>query len=1049
MKRLLILLFLILSVIVGLVFLIPQLVSDAEIRAELSRQITSLSGSQVQLNGPVQFSFFPDIGVTADNVVVGLESDAFSVSAERVVASANLMSLLTGQLKITQIRLNAPQINIRNEPGTPNQSAGSETGNQDDIFELAASYIDTLSIDRLAVTSATLVQLNDRGLEVIASQSDFTLSAPGADQVVSFSFDGIVGSQKIKLDGRIDSLRNLLARNPTDFQFGSVVDPPPHPLIAKVSAQGALLLAEDGSYRVQGGTLSMNEDEIGLDIAYVPGERPFLKAEITAGDLFFEQPSLEGSSAPTNSGGTAPSDPIDLSFAKAFDLDLKLNATSLQTTDARARQVSAVLTTRQGALEGTIRAQEIAGGTLGIEFASSLNDAQPETWGRLTSASLDIASISRLAAISAPLDGKLDSNLEVAFRLADFDTIRNSFNARGSIGLKEGTMRIPQLAETLGPSAEVISGLYATATIENIRKPVQLSGGLSWKDQPVQFATAVPLKSYIIDNTGAANVKIQSNLINGGFAGTVDLNGSANGKLDLQSPSLSSLVKWIGIGSPPSFEQFSFGGDVAVGSGTYRMQNARINLDETVISGSGAFQSGSRNRVDANLNVNTLDLANFGGGGGSSNSGSNSGDETIDISALRSVDGQITLNAQLLQYGDVKTGPITTRLVLENGAARITIPRTAFYDGQIEASVTADSNPTPPSFAANINLANVNTLPLLRDSSGFDRLEGRLTSAIDVSGAGSSVNAVTRALNGNANVRFNDGAIRGIDVVKLIQNMRSVIQAGYQDNPADRTEFTEMGASFTLSQGVAETQDLRLLGPLLRMDGSGRVDLGNQTIDMRLNPKVVGSLSGQGGEFDVSGLEVPLIVSGPLSQPKVYPDLVKIIQNPQNALKTLSNLQEKIGNIGGGNLNPEALVSGQLDKLTEGGGSELIGGVLQNLGASQNGSANQNTGDNGAGNLVGNLLGTVLNQGSQPQPATAPPPQPAGNAGIVDQGQQFDVPVPTPNPRKLAGNTVPAQATPAPQPVTPQRQIIDQVLPPSVDNRAGDLLEGVLNQIGN
>jgi AsmA protein len=56
-------------------------------------------------------------------------------------------------------------------------------------------------------------------------------------------------------------------------------------------------------------------------------------------------------------------------------------------------------------------------------------------------------------------------------------------------------------------------------------------------------------------------------------------------------------------------------------------------------------------------------------------------------------------------------------------------------------------------------------------------------------------------------------------------------------------------------------------GPLVRMNGSGKMDLADQTLDVRLNPRVVASLAGQGGDVAVKGIGVPIVVDGSLSAP--------------------------------------------------------------------------------------------------------------------------------------------------------------------------------------
>ncbi len=47
-----------------------------------------------------------------------------------------------------------------------------------------------------------------------------------------------------------------------------------------------------------------------------------------------------------------------------------------------------------------------------------------------------------------------------------------------------------------------------------------------------------------------------------------------------------------------------------------------------------------------------------------------------------------------------------------------------------------------------------------------------------------------------------------------------------------------------------------------------------------MRPKVVASISGQGGAQDLSGLEIPVHISGPWDDPAIEPDISGAINNP-------------------------------------------------------------------------------------------------------------------------------------------------------------------------
>ena len=92
---------------------------------------------------------------------------------------------------------------------------------------------------------------------------------------------------------------------------------------------------------------------------------------------------------------------------------------------------------------------------------------------------------------------------------------------------------------------------------------------------------------------------------------------------------------------------------------------------------------------------------------------------------------------------------------------------------------------------------------------------------------------------------------------------------------AERTDFTELGASFAIKDGVAHNDDLSAKSPLLRLAGSGNVDIGGGSIDYLAKPSLVRSSAGQGGKeaAELRGVTVPVKITGPLEAPRFRVDL--------------------------------------------------------------------------------------------------------------------------------------------------------------------------------
>jgi len=318
------------------------------------------------------------------------------------------------------------------------------------------------------------------------------------------------------------------------------------------------------------------------------------------------------------------------------------------------------------------------------------------------------------------------------------------------------------------------------------------------------------------------------------------------------------------------------------------------------------------------------------GGGGAAKSGWSNA--PIDFSPLRSVNGKFSLSAEQLIYDQVKLSPVTVQATLNGGKLNATLSKFKLYGGAGDAGIAVDASGKTPAQRVKLSLVKFNAYPLLRDAVGFQNIEGQGTVSLDLNARGASQRAMVSTLNGSANLEFLNGAVRGVNVAKMMRNLGTGIVEGWQGGAAEKTDFASLGASFKVAQGKAKTQDLHLVGPLVRMSGAGTVDIPAKRLSFRVEPQLVASLQGQGGEKDLSGLGVPVMIEGPWSKPKIYPDIKGILQNPAQAYERYKDFTKGVKNLPGldgknGALS-NVLKDGKVDKdaLIQGIGG-LLGGT--------------------------------------------------------------------------------------------------------------------------
>ena len=254
-------------------------------------------------------------------------------------------------------------------------------------------------------------------------------------------------------------------------------------------------------------------------------------------------------------------------------------------------------------------------------------------------------------------------------------------------------------------------------------------------------------------------------------------------------------------------------------------------------------------------------------------------DTPVDLSPLKDLNANGRLQVGALQAQGLKLANVKAEVKAANG--RLDLPHSAnLYEGSVTGALGAQV--AGNRITVKENLAGISIGPLLRDFAQQDRLEGKGNVSLDVAGAGATVNAIKKSLDGSAKLNLKDGAVKGIDVAGLLRKVKSLGKSdeGSADSK-DKTDFSELNATFKITKGVAHNNDLDLKAPLVRVNGAGAIDIGNSTMDYTVKAAVVASAKGQGGAGleQLSGLTVPVKLSGPFDGLKYKVDYGAVAGN--------------------------------------------------------------------------------------------------------------------------------------------------------------------------
>jgi len=275
-------------------------------------------------------------------------------------------------------------------------------------------------------------------------------------------------------------------------------------------------------------------------------------------------------------------------------------------------------------------------------------------------------------------------------------------------------------------------------------------------------------------------------------------------------------------------------------------------------------------------------------------------EKPFDFSLLKMLNASGSVRIGSLKLYNIKANNV--RLEFKAGGGRMDVSPLAASLYQGTASGAMSLNVTGPSIAARQNISGVNIAPLLKDALNKDILEGKGNVNFDLRAEGSSVSAMKKTLQGKAGLNLHDGAVKGINIAARLREAKAGLGALKGEktqvaNVQEKTDFSELSASFNVNRGVAHNDDLSAKSPLLRVGGNGDIDVGTEMLNYLAKATVVGSLEGQGGRelAALKGVTVPLRIIGPFAAPKLTLDFNALVsENVKQEVKAraVEKLQE-------------------------------------------------------------------------------------------------------------------------------------------------------------
>ena len=254
----------------------------------------------------------------------------------------------------------------------------------------------------------------------------------------------------------------------------------------------------------------------------------------------------------------------------------------------------------------------------------------------------------------------------------------------------------------------------------------------------------------------------------------------------------------------------------------------------------------------------------------------------IPVEMIRQLDVDASLDIASFTMDTLQASDVSAELKAKKGVIRIEPMSAKLFGGTSNGMIELDARADIPKFRLKEDLTGVQIAQVMKYSMGKDSKDWISCTAdmdADIRTQGPDTAALTQALSGTVNTKVKDGAFEGFSVRKLLQQANALLkgQTYVDDGSPNRTKILEMGSATKLVNGVAMTDNIKVLTPLADLTGSGSANLNTEQLDYRLKLALSSGISEiDKAEFKkLEGKSLPLKVSGSFSAPEFNIDVEK------------------------------------------------------------------------------------------------------------------------------------------------------------------------------
>ncbi len=395
-----------------------------------------------------------------------------------------------------------------------------------------------------------------------------------------------------------------------------------------------------------------------------------------------------------------------------------------------------------------------------------------------------------------------------------------------------------------------------------------------------------------------------------------DLKGQKKFQLSVNIESFNPREIYTGLGldfpvkttDPKVLETVGFKADIAGDVSHVVLSDANVLLDDSLIKLTATAKDFAKPDLIFNVELDSIDLDRYLPPGSAENKEApqvtaatgapattpagtkqKAQKAAIDYGPLRKL---VLVGTMKLDKVKVHGGTVTNvamKITGRNGLFALESFGMDLYEGKIAATGKVNVQKNRPVTALNLTVKDVQAGPLLKDFAGKEVIEGLLKADVALTLQGDNADLIKQSLNGKGDLVFQDGALIGLDLAQMARTITSGFSLE-QQGEKPKTDFAELHAPFTISNGLVNTSGTTLQSPFIRVAITGDANLVSEALDMKVKPTLVGTIKGQGDAEKREGLTIPVKVGGTFKKPQFSPDLGSIVKDRMPNEQELSEI---------------------------------------------------------------------------------------------------------------------------------------------------------------